>query len=223
MDVRAGSRAGGHARGRAALHPSTECSERAVAHGNEKTWLKEELAGEAGTARVTHGDVWRVMIDPHVLVLGLALGGSAGVSQALALWQPQMIKAFGLTNMEVGLLNGIPFAIAAVAMLAWGRRSDQMGERLWHTIVPLAFSSLALAATAVVHDLVPLILVLCLTLIGTYSMKGPFWALSAQWLAGPAAVVGLAQVNSIGNLAVVRYQHVHRPDPRRDGKLFNWR
>lgn len=168
----------------------------------EKAWLVKEMAGDTGTARVTHGDVWRVIMNPHVLVLGLALGGSAGVSQALALWQPQMMKAFGLTNMEVGLLNGIPCAIASVAMLAWGRRSDQTGERLWHTIVPLAFSAVALAATAFVHTLVPFIAVLCLTLIGTYSMKGPFWALSAQWLAGPAAVVGLAQVNSIGNLAV---------------------
>jgi MFS transporter, ACS family, tartrate transporter len=168
----------------------------------EKSWLVSELASETGTARVLHGGVWRVMIDPNVWVLGLALGGSAGVSQALALWQPQMIKAFGLTNMEVGMLNGIPFAIGAIAMLLWGRHSDRAGERLWHTILPLAFSALALAATAVVHDLVPFILVICLTLIGTYSMKGPFWALSAEWLAGRASIVGLAWVNSIGNAAV---------------------
>jgi len=32
-------------------------------------------------------------------------------------------------------------------------------------------------------------------------MKGPFLGLTSQWLAGPAAVVGFAQVNALGNAA----------------------
>jgi MFS transporter, ACS family, tartrate transporter len=167
----------------------------------EKAWIAGRLATDAAGSRVAHGSTWRVMANPYVLVLALALGGSAGVSQALALWQPQMIKAFGLTNMEVGLLNGIPFAIASVAMVMWGRRSDRHGERVRHTILPLALSAVALAVAGFVHGLAPFILVLCLILVGTYAMKGPFWGLAAEWLAGPAAVVGLAQVNSIGNVA----------------------
>ena len=46
--------------------------------------------------------------------------------------------------MEVGLLNGIPFAVASIAMVLWGRRSDRVGERVWHTALPLALSALAL-------------------------------------------------------------------------------
>jgi MFS family permease len=167
---------------------------------DQRAWLVRKLASERGGTRVGHASVWQIMINPYVLVLALALGGSAGVSQALALWQPQIIKAFGLSNMEVGLLNGIPFAIASVAMVWWGRRSDQRGERMWHTVAPLALSGFALLAAGFVHNLAPFIIVLCIVLIGTYAMKGPFWGLSAEWLAGPAAVVGLAQVNSMGNV-----------------------
>jgi len=56
----------------------------------------------------------------------------------LSLWQPQIIKSFGLTNMQTGLLNSIPFGIASVLMIIWGRSSDRTGERIWHTAIPLA-------------------------------------------------------------------------------------
>ena len=38
----------------------------------------------------------------------------------------------------------------------------------------------------------PFILILCLILVGTYALKGPFFALSSEWLAGTAAAAGLA-------------------------------
>lgn len=112
-----------------------------------------------------------------------------------------MIKSFGLTNMQVGLLNGIPFAVASVAMIWWGRRSDRVGERVWHTALPLGLSALALASTFAATSVAPFILLLCLILVGTYALKGPFWGLSSEWLAGTAAAAGLAQINALGNLA----------------------
>ncbi|HEX5279063.1 MAG TPA: hypothetical protein VFW28_03195, partial [Micropepsaceae bacterium] len=52
-----------------------------------------------------------------------------------------------------------------------------------------------------IHEFWPLILVLCLAQIGAQAMKGPFLGLTSEWLAGPAAVVGFAQVNALGNAA----------------------
>ena len=103
--------------------------------------------------------------------------------------------------MEVGLLNGIPFAVASIAMVLWGRRSDRVGERVWHTALPLALSALALGATFWATSVTALIMVLCLALIGTYAIKGPFWGLSSEWLAGAAAAAGIAQINALGNFA----------------------
>jgi ACS family tartrate transporter-like MFS transporter len=42
-----------------------------------------------------------------------------------------------------------------------------------------------------------------LTLIaaGTYASKGPFWALSSEWLGATSAAAGLAQINALGNLS----------------------
>jgi MFS transporter, ACS family, tartrate transporter len=36
--------------------------------------------------------------------------------------------------------------------------------------------------------------------IGTYTFKGPFWALSTEWLSAGAAAAGIAQINAIGNI-----------------------
>jgi nitrate/nitrite transporter NarK len=42
--------------------------------------------------------------------------------------------------------------------------------------------------------------VLCVAVIGTYAFKGPFWALSTEWLSAGAAAAGIAQINAIGNI-----------------------
>jgi hypothetical protein len=64
--------------------------------------------------------------------------GASGASQCLSLWQPQIIKSFGLTDMQTGILNALPFGIASVRlMVLWGQSSDRTGERVWHT-VPMA-------------------------------------------------------------------------------------
>jgi MFS family permease len=167
----------------------------------EKSWLAEQLAAEVASTRVTSAGIWRVITNPYALMLSLAFTGSVGVGQALALWQPQMIREFGLTNLQVGAVNAVPFALAAVTMLVWGYRSDRVHERLVHTIVPLGLSAAALACAPFVHEFWSLILMLCLAQVGAQAMKGPFLGLTSEWLAGPAAVVGFAQVNSLGNAA----------------------
>ena len=165
-------------------------------------WLTEKLAGETARARTApHMPLFKIMTNKYVPTLALVYAGSSGVSQALSLWQPQMLKSFGLTNMQVGLLNGIPFAVASAAMIWWGRRSDRVRERVWHTALPLGLSAVALASASAATTVAPFIVILCLILVGTYALKGPFFALSSEWLAGTAAAAGLAQINALGNLA----------------------
>ena len=168
---------------------------------DEKSWLAAQISAEAVATRVPHSELSRIMFNPYVLMLSLVFSGSVAVGQALSLWQPQIIKEFGLTNMQVGLANALPYLIAAVAMLVWGRRSDRRRERLLHTVLPLGLSAVALASVPFVHELWLFILVLCLTQIGAYALKGPFLGMTSEWLAGPAAVVGFAQVNALGNAA----------------------
>jgi len=169
----------------------------------QQQWLITRIEAERRRApRVAHESVWRVMTNKYVLIMALVYSGAAGASSSLALWMPQLVKSFGLTNWQTGLLNAVPFGIAAVWMILWGRSSDRTGERVWHNALPLGWMVLAMIATfAAIGSLWAMIPLLTLIAAGTYASKGPFWALSSEWLGAGAAAAGLAQINALGNLS----------------------
>ena len=169
---------------------------------DQRDWLLGRLHSETGRTRtVGQRGVWRVLWNKHVLALSIVLAGSTAISSGLQIWQPQIIKSYGLTNMQTGLLNSIPFALASVIMIWWGKRSDQTGERIWHTALPLMITAASLASALVFHSLFAIIAILCLAVIGIYAGKGPVWAVSTELLSAGIAAAGLAQMNAISNLA----------------------
>ena len=170
---------------------------------DQQSWLISKLDAENQRApRVAHTSAWRIMTNRYVLVMSLVYAGAVGASTSLALWMPQLVKSYGLTNFETGMVNSIPFGIAAVWMILWGRSSDRSGERVWHNAVPLMWMALAMVASVwATNSLWLMIPLLTLIAAGTYASKGPFWALSAEWLGPVAAAAGLAQINALGNLS----------------------
>ena len=165
----------------------------------QRRWLQGKLEQERRqTKRVAHGSPWRVIRNPTVLALAVIYAGGATASSGLGLWQPQFIKSFGLTNVEVGWINALPYALSAVAMIWWGHRSDQHNERMWHVAVPLGLSGVALALCIPFPALVPTIALLCLCVVCTSVTRGPFWALASEYLSAPSAAAGIAMVNALG-------------------------
>ena len=98
-----------------------------------------------------------------------------------------ILKSFGLSDVETGLLNMIPFGIASVFMVLWGLRADRSGERVWSTALPLALTSTCLLATILTSSLSVTLVLLSLVLVGNYAIKGPFWALATEWLSAGTA------------------------------------
>ena len=169
----------------------------------QRQWLIAKLEGErTRKPRIEHPSIWRVMSNKYVLIMALVYAGASGASTSLALWMPQLVKSFGLSNFDTGLVNAVPFGIAAVWMILWGRNSDRTGERVWHNALPLMWMVVAMLATFIVIDnLWMMIALLTLIAAGTYASKGPFWALASEWLGSAAAAAGLAQINALGNLS----------------------
>ncbi len=169
----------------------------------QRDWLVQRLAAERalpGRTATAHLSLWQVMSNKYVLAASLIYAGASGASQCLSLWQPQIIKSFGLTNMQTGLLNSLPFGVASVLMILWGRSSDKRRERVWHTGLPLALLAVSLIAATGISTLAPTIAILCVAVTATYIVKGPFWALATEWLSVGAAAAGIAQINAIGNI-----------------------
>jgi MFS transporter, ACS family, tartrate transporter len=169
---------------------------------DEREWLLTRLREDSRRARpVDQLSLWRVLWNKHVLVLAVVLAGSTAVSSGLQLWQPQIIKSYGLTNIQTGLLNSIPFALASVMMVWVGQHSDRTGERIWHASLPLMLTALSLTSALVFDSLFSIVVILSLAVIGIYAGKGPVWAVSTEWLSAGTAAAGLAQINAVSNLA----------------------
>ena len=168
----------------------------------QRAWLTGRLGMESGKkTAIGHLSVWKLFSNKHFLVMAMVCSGASATGSALAVWQPQILKGFGLTNLQTGFLNSMPYGIASVLMILWGRHSDRTSERRWHTALALLLIAGGLAALAVTPGLlVPSVLMLSLALIGAYSFKGPFWALSSTWMSPKAAAAGLAGINNFANL-----------------------
>jgi len=168
----------------------------------QRTWLTSRLEAEHDAATlVPPQTLWRVLANGRVLAMALVLAGSTANSSGIQLWSPQMFKAFGLTNMQTGLANAVPYAFASVIMIGWARRSDRLKERVWHSVLPLALVALGLAGCLWFRSLPGTMVVLTLAVTGIYACKGPVWAVATEWLAAGAAAAGLAQINALSNLA----------------------
>ncbi|MEC5409242.1 MFS transporter [Paraburkholderia sp. MPAMCS5] len=168
---------------------------------DERKWLSTELANEhKAPKKVRSMPLTKLFRNRYVLCLALVDTCASAAGSTLSVWQPQLLKSFGLTVMQTGLLNSIPYAASCVMMVYWGRRSDRIGERRWHTVVPMLLIGLGLFGTSLSAALVPTVCMLCAVLVGAYSFKGPFWALATSMLSNSAIAAGLATVNAIANL-----------------------
>lgn len=169
----------------------------------EKSWLNGVLQKEhqekmrqkqLTTAQVlANGRVWHLAFIYFTLVLGL---------YGLGFWLPQFLKALkaGFSNSEVGLIAMIPYIAAAIAMVWWARRSDRKGERRVHAAIPPIVGALGLIASVYVTDPISSVISYSVATLGIYSFFGPFWALPAMFLTEASAAVGIALINSVGNL-----------------------
>jgi MFS family permease len=167
----------------------------------ERTWLANELATETkAPKKVLDMPLTKLFRNRYVLCLALVDTCASAAGSTLNVWQPQLLKSYGLTVMQTGLINSVPYALACVLMVYWGRRSDRVKERRWHTVIPMLLIGMGLFATSLSGALLPTICLLCAVLVGAYAFKGPFWALSGDMLSGSAAAAGLATINAIANL-----------------------
>ena len=97
-------------------------------------------------------------------------------------------------------MNAIPYGLASILMIVWGRSSDRSGERRWHTALTLFLIAGGLLAAFLTDTLAGSVVILSLVLIGAYSMKGPFWALASGWMSSTTAAAGLAAIGAMANL-----------------------
>ncbi|WP_144491608.1 MFS transporter [Bacillus sp. WP8] len=171
----------------------------------EKNWLiselrkDEELREKKGQQTTSHKTA---LTDPKLWYLALIYFVYTAGTLGVGYWMPQIIKGLSsyLSNTQIGFIATIPYIIASMFMNYWSRRSDRTGERRMHTALPLLVAGLTLLSVGMVSNPFIAMIFITISLAAMYCFKGPFWSLPTMILSPATIAVGIAVINSIGNL-----------------------
>jgi MFS family permease len=126
----------------------------------------------------------------------------AGV-YGLSFYLPEQIAALSgmAVGVQVGLLSAIPW-LCALAILLLLRSVGDLYPRYRVQLCAglLATAAVGIAASAAFASVTLAFAALCLVASGLVASQIMFWTLPSATLAGPAAAVGLALINSFGNV-----------------------
>jgi MFS transporter, ACS family, tartrate transporter len=169
---------------------------------DERDWLVNRQEAEVSQREEAHGmSVWETMKNPKVLALGIAGYGIANQIYGMTYFLPQIVKQFGLTNMQTGFVSMIPFGIGAIGMIWYGKRSDRVLERRSHTVVTFLIAAVGLMAVGLSANPYWRMVCLCFASFGVFAVLPVFWSMPTAFLSGAPAAAGVAYINSIANIA----------------------
>ncbi|MFF2030740.1 MFS transporter [Arthrobacter sp. NPDC058192] len=171
---------------------------------DEREWLSTTMDKElADKQKAGNHNFLAGLKDPRTIAYSALYFGLVCGIYGLGLWLPTIVKALGKFNTtEVGFIVFIPYAIAAVFVYFWSKRSDRTGNRVWHASASMILAAVGLLGAGFLLPVNAVLAMVFLTLaaMGIYSAIAPFLAMPSAALTGAAAAAGLAMVNSLGNL-----------------------
>src|SRR6188474_301691 len=169
---------------------------------DERAWLVRRLEAEHAQRTTRHNlSVGQALLNPKVLALSVVYFGAVATNYGLSFFLPQIVKAFGLTNLQTGLVSALPYVVGTVSIVWWGHRSDRHRERRFHASFALAVAATGIALSTMFENPVLKMLALSIAGFGIFGNLPVFWTLPTAFLSGAAAAGGIALINSIGNLA----------------------
>jgi MFS transporter, ACS family, tartrate transporter len=169
---------------------------------DEREWLSQRLELEQRQRRAVQDySVVQALVNPRVLGLSMVYFGAVATNYGLSFFLPQIVKAFGLNTFLTTVVSATPYLVGLIGMVWWGRRSDRLVERRFHTAFPLLVAAAGIAVSTAFDDPTLKMISLCVAGFGIFACLPVFWTLPTSFLSGAAAACGIAVINSIGNLA----------------------
>jgi len=139
-------------------------------------------------------NLWRLALIYFCLSTGL---------YGVGFWLPTIIKSYGVkSDFSIGLLSALPYLLAMVSMLLLGKSSDRCNERIYHLSITVALAACSLIVLLTIKSNL-FLSILCLSIAnaGIISSIALFWTLPTREFNGVTAAIGIAFINSCGNIA----------------------
>ena len=168
----------------------------------EIAWLENTQATERrNKEKVEHLSLFQALTDPRILLCALVYFCLNAASYGVAFFLPTIIKAFGVSDTQTGLLAALPFVFGGIGMVLLGRHSDRTMERKGHVAAALMMAAIGIGLAGLVPSPILIMALLCFAQIGVSAVPPMFWPLPASFLTGASAAAGIAAINSLGNLS----------------------
>jgi len=169
---------------------------------DEIAWLENVQATEkSNKEKVEHLSLLQSLTDIRILLCALVYFCLNAASYGVAFFLPTIIKGFGVSDTQTGLLAALPFIFGGIGMVLLGRHSDRTMERKGHVAVALLMAAIGIGLSGLVSNPILIMALLCFAQIGVSSVPPMFWPLPASMLTGASAAAGIAAINSLGNLS----------------------
>jgi len=167
----------------------------------ERDLIARDIAAEE--ARKADGGLATVLSDRQVWVLAFVYFALVSGLYGVTFWLPTIIKELGVPDpLEVGLIGAVPWAFGIAAMYLMARSADRRHEYRWHTALACLASAAGLVTSVAFHaDTLLAMAGMTIAAMGIMSALPIFWSNPTALLGGTAAAMGIAFINSVGNLA----------------------
>ena len=167
----------------------------------ERDLIARDIAAEE--SHKEDGSLGRVLSDGKVWLCAFIYFAIVSGLYGVTFWLPTIIKELGIPDpLQVGLIGAVPWAFGIAAMYLMARSADRRHEYRWHTAVSCVASAAGLVISVAFHtDALLAMAGLTIAAMGIMSALPIFWSNPTALLGGTAAAMGIAFINSVGNLA----------------------
>jgi MFS family permease len=177
---------------------------------DEQEWLSREIEGEAKAkakaGRSERGSLTAALRSGRVWVLAVIYFGFIYGLYALAFFLPTIISGFQeqfgtkFDVFEKGLITAIPYVPAAIVLYLWSRDASKRGVKTWHIAVPALVGGVSVPVALFMPGPAATIAVITVTACAIFAALPNFWTVPSKFLTGAAAAVGIALINTFGNI-----------------------
>ena len=151
----------------------------------ERDWLTNRLETEKRLrGEVGHGSIMSALRDGRVLACAFIYFALNAGAYGLYFFLPTIVKSFGVTNFQTGLLAALPFVFGGIGMVLFGRSSDRTLKRRAHLCAAIFIAAIGVIGAGLSSSPIAMLAFLCFGMIGVSSMPPLFWPVPSSFFTG---------------------------------------
>ncbi len=169
---------------------------------DQRLWLVDRMKRDKESSGPLHAiPALSALKLPVIWLLALPYFLMLTAGYGYTFWVPTVVRdTVHTTNAQTGLVTAAIAGVSTMFMLAVAASSDRRHERFYHAALGGILIAIGFTGAALLPFPVMRIAFLGMVIIGCNAMLAPFWCLPSSILGGEAAAVGIALINSLGNI-----------------------